>query len=322
MRLLVRLLALASLVAARREPRLVRGLHPRVYELHAARGWLDPRELAELADELLNATTTAAAAAERARAPRDLVAGHIDDSVGERWWFTDDLVDVDCKEYFRSDYCFSPGGSEDWGHYGTPDEAATLRAARDGYARACATCYFDYAEWDEYDPAEQYFADCQSCFDGDTLVVAWTDCLGFCVADADLAGAVALGFATLETAECWLLAKCYDDETVVNLPFDGTLDPFFGDDEPDDGGGGGGGGGGGLVAVILVAVAAGLCCVSGWVCEGAAWWRGEPREARADEIRVGRPVLLKTEGQDHSAEWEARFPGGHLPVTAPARAGL
>ena len=90
----------------------------------------------------------------------------------------------------------------------------------------------------------------------------------------------------------------------------------------DDGGGGGGGGGGGLVAVILVAVAAGLCCVSGWVCEGAAWWRGEPREARADEIRVGRPVLLKTEGQDHSAEWEARFPGGHLPVTAPARAGL
>ena len=101
--------------------------------------------------------------------------------------------------------------------------------------------------------------------------------------------------------------------------FDGTLDPFFGDDEPDDGGGGGGGG---LVVVILVAVAAGLCCVSGWVCEGAAWWRGEPREARADEIRVGRPVLLKTEGQDHSAEWEARFPGGHLPVTAPARAGL
>ena len=324
--LIMRLLALASLVAARREPRLVRGLHPRVYELHAARGWLDPRELAALADELLNATTTAAAAAERARAPRDLVAGHIDDSVGERWWFTDDLVDVDCTEYFRSDPCFSPGSSEDWGHYGTRDEVATLRAAREGYARACATCYFDYAEWDEYDHEEQYFADCQSCLGGDTLVVAWTDCLGFCVADADLASAVALGFATLETAECWLLAKCYDDETVVGLPFDGTVDPFFDDDRRRDDDGGGAGGG--LVAVILVAVAGGLCCVSGWVCEGAAWCRGESRQARADEIRIGRPVLLKTATEwearaaPRASEWEARFPGGHLAVSAPARAGL
>ena len=225
-----------------RERRLVKGLDPRIYKAFDAKGSLEESDILDILSEAGSPSSSSSSLTSPAgrirgdklqRGSREALAGYIDDNIGERWWFTNDLVDTPCDEYFRSDECFVSNQVDD-GHDDdlSSNKKKTLDSAR-ALAQDCKSCFYEYDKWEDWSSDESYFADCQSCNSGDTLIVAWTDCLGFCVSDSDVDNAVSLGFSTLEDAECWLLKDCYDDDTVLNMAFtnDGK-DPFFDDDAP------------------------------------------------------------------------------------------
>jgi hypothetical protein len=231
----------------RRERRLVKGLDPRIYEAFEAKGSLEESDILDILSEASSPFLSSSSSSSSSlpspagrirgdtfqRGSREALAGYIDDNIGKRWWFTDDLVNTPCDEYFRSSECFVSNQVDD-GHDDdlSSNKKKTLDSAR-ALAQDCKSCYYEYDQWEDWSSDESYFADCQSCNSGDTLIVAWTDCLGFCVSDSDVDTAVSLGFSTLEDAECWLLEDCYDDDTVLNMAFanDG-VDPFFDDDAP------------------------------------------------------------------------------------------